>query len=121
MLIHRVGLVCTETGVETIQQLPRPMPPYDALNYCTLHYSTYRAWLCIAPSLRNGHVMIPYDYYIVCLSLSEAGALTALHSKRDIPNFMKQALRQRGLLDCSNNLTASGKYVSAEINTSIHL
>lgn len=121
MLVHRVGLVCIETGVETIQQLPRPMPPYDALNYCLLHHPDHRAWVCIQPILRNGHVMIPYDYYIICLSLSEAGSLIAITSKRDVPSFMKQSLRQKGLLDCNNHLTASGKYVSVEINNCINL
>ena len=121
MLIRKVGLVCISTGVESFTELPRPMPPHDALNYCELHYKAYRPWLCFEPTVRNGHVMIPYDYYIICLSLSEAEGLLRMAAKQQTPNYLKQVLRTRGLLDCSNNFTTAGKYVSELLNTSLFI
>lgn len=121
MLIRKVGLVCISTGVESFLDLPRPMTPHDALNYCGTHYKEYRHWLCFEPVVKNGNVMIPYDYYIICLSLSEAESFLRMEARQSTPNYIKQTFRTRGLLDCSNNVTPAGKYVVALLKTTLFI
>lgn len=121
MLIKEVGLVCLSTGKELIHTLHRGMLPCEALEYCATAFVGYRSWLCFPPILKSGHVMIPYDYYIICMSLLEAKSLLGLHSLKEVPNFIKQPLRSRGLLDHENAITDAGRYVARAIKTNLYI